>query len=299
MNYSVSLTRGLVFVMMVMVPMIGFAASTQADIKARYAEGGQVKVLIVPGHDDTFSGAKFKTIKESEINLLLAKKISEALGKDLQISVTVSRDSKGYLPALYTYFQTKTRSINAFIKSHALAMKQEIAKGSVVVPKQVPHANAPVIPMYRLYATNKWATEEGYDIVIHVHFNDEGNRPKDVVGLYRGYSVYVPDSQLPGWEDSRVLGNSIGKNLSKHFKVSTLSYESSRANKYGVIPDLRLIALGSNKTAAMPRVLVEYAYLYESSLSESRIDKTTDRMMTATVSGIYDFLGKNIHESSK
>lgn len=266
------------------------AVFEEGSLQDRYAKGDTIKVLIVPGHDDSFPGAKYKDIREADLNLSLANQIAKHFKDDKQIEVTVAREKNDYISSLRTYFDTQTVQVNEFIKSHADAMKKAIATGSVVVPKQVPHGNAARIPLYRLYAINKWSTEQKFDLVVHVHFNDEGRVSSSKSGKYSGYSVYVPDSNLLGAPISKELGTAIGKRLKRDFKRSDMSYEKSHSDKYGVIPDLKLIALGANRTSALPRVLIEYGYIYESSLGAKKFKKTSDVMAAATVYGIQDFL---------
>ena len=137
---------------------------------------------------------------------------------------------------------------------------------------------------------NKWATEQQYDLIIHIHFNDEGSRRLYMPGKFAGYAVYVPDSNLLGAPVSKDLGEAIAKHLKRDFSPSNMSYEQNRSDKYGVVSDMKLIALGANKTVAIPRVLIEYSYIYESMVSPEKFPATSDVMAAATDYGIHDFL---------
>jgi hypothetical protein len=275
----------------VVVPLVFvFADDQKPTPQEKYEEGKVIKVLIVPGHDDEFPGAKYRQLREADMTAAVARQLAGYLGEDPRFVVVVARDQDQYIPSLYNYFQEETEKINNFIKSHSLRMKKEIQAGTVIVPKQVPHGNAEKIPMYRLYAINKWATEQGFDIIVHLHFNDEGSRALFARGKFAGYAVYVPDSNLLGADISRDLGIAITKRLKRDFKPSNQPYEQARVTEDGVIPDMKLIALGANKTTAVPRVLIEYSYIYEPIVQPKQFPLTSDVMAAATVYGIQDFL---------
>lgn len=89
---------------------------------------------------------------------------------------------------------------------------------------------------------------------------------------------------------SKKLGTAIAKRLKRDFDTSTMSYEKKHSDNYGVISDLKLIALGANKTIEIPRVLIEYAYIYEPLVSPKNFTLTSDVMAAATDYGIHDFL---------
>ncbi len=262
----------------------------EKTVSDRYLSGEVLKVLIVPGHDDEFPGAKFKKEREADMALSVAKQLANFLGQDPQLIVVVARNNEGYIPSLHDYFESQTQEVNDFIKNHSLEMKKEIASGKIVIPKQVPHGNASKIPLYRLYAINKWATEQSFDLIIHIHFNDEGSRSLTAPGKFSGYSVYVPDSNLLDAPVSKELGTAIAKHLKRDFDPSDMSYEHNRSDKYGVVSDIKLIALGANKTIAIPRVLIEYAYIYEPLVSPKNFPLTSDVMAAATEYGVHDFL---------
>jgi len=270
-----------------------FAITTpelKKTLSDRYMSGEILKVLIVPGHDDEFSGAKFRKEREADMTLSVAKQLANFLGQDPQLIVVVARDGGGYIPSLHNYFESQTLVVNEFIKSHSVQMKKDIASGNIIIPKQVPHGNASKIPLYRLYAINKWATEQDFDMVIHIHFNDEGSRYLTSPGKFSGYAVYVPDSNLLGAPASKELGTAIAKHLKRDFNLSNMSYEHNRSDEHGVVSDIKLIALGANKTIAIPRVLIEYSYIYEPIVSLKKFPLTSDIMAAATDYGIHDFL---------
>ena len=291
MNYRKNIYRLGLMIGLVFLGCRAYAQELEkASIQDRYKNGEKIHILVVPGHDNQFPGAKYKTNYEEDMNLALAEQVADYLRKDLQIEVVVTRNVNGYMSSLYEYFQTQTLKINDFIKSHSLAMKKEIKAGSIIVPKQVPHATASKVPMYRLYALNKWANENKYDLIIHVHFDDEGDRVRDVAGKFSGYSVYVPDSNLLQADISKSFGLAIAKRLNRDFNRSTQPYEHAHADSNGIIPDMKLIAMGANKTTAIPRVLIEYAYIYEPGVDPKHFPMTSDVMAAATAYGVEDFL---------
>lgn len=62
-----------------------------------------------------------------------------------------------------------------------------------------------------------------------------------------------------------------------------------KENADGVIKDIRLIALGANKTLSVPRVLVEYAFIYEPKVSPKNFTETSFIMAEQTVKGIREY----------
>lgn len=110
----------------------------------------------------------------------------------------------------------------------------------------------------RLYAINKWANENNVEIVFHIHFNDYRGRNLDQPGKYSGFSIYVPEYQLPNHQASSELAKSLKNQLEKYFAKSDLPAESSI-----LIEDQELIAVGSNASRDGISVLTEYGYIYE------------------------------------
>jgi N-acetylmuramoyl-L-alanine amidase len=277
------------------IPVLLFLVSCPTVFASQDAESKVVKILIVPGHDQDFPGAKYKNLREADMAVAVALQLEKFLAQDPNIKVTVSRNNEGYLPALLDYFANETLAVNKFIADHSLQMKKKLIQGTVTIPaKQVPHGNASKTSLYRLYAINKWATEQKYDLIIHIHFDDEGSRRVTTKGKYSGYSVYVPDSNLLGSEPSKDLGTTIALRLKRDFKKSTMPYEQKKADANGVISDMKLIALGANKTVAIPRVLIEYAYIYDPLVSPKNFPLSSDVMAAATDYGIHDFLREKI-----
>lgn len=271
-------------------PSISLAEDLNIPNALRYQAGETIKILIIPGHDKKYSGAYFNGVSEQAINLQLANKIKEELTKDPQLSVTVTRNDEGYIPEIQEYFDEEEREINRFIKHHKESTKKAISENEIDPGEQVPHADALPTVAYQLYGVNKWAEENDYDIIINIHFNDDtGHRP-GVVGDYYGFTVYVPDENLPNHDDAVIIGEAIGARMKQTFPTSTMPLEDAKDDENGVIPDFKLIALGSNRTLEIPSVLVEYSYIYEPQIRPEVFDLSAFVMARATTRGIYDYL---------
>lgn len=249
-----------------------------------------IKVLIVPGHDDDYSGAVYGDYSESYINLVLAEKIQQALTFDPTLDVTVARNRDGYIPELDKYFKDNKRQIEFFIKVHKRRTEKALDTGTIDPVGGVAHNDAPSIVAYRLYGINRWADEEGFDFVLHVHFNDEAGRRSDSPGKYSGYSIYVPSKELPNHVESLKLGDAVGARLKRSVYMSNLPVEKENASENGVIPDFKLIAVGSNGTLELPSILVEYSYIFEPTVSPKFLDLSTGIMAEATALGIREYV---------
>jgi peptidoglycan hydrolase-like protein with peptidoglycan-binding domain len=249
-----------------------------------------VKILIVPGHDDEHSGAVYGDYKEAYMNLVLASKIKETFTFDPLFDVTVARDWDGYTPELAEYFDENKRGIEFFIRTHKKKTERALLASDIDPAKGVTHNDAPALAAYRLYGINRWAGENEFDVVIHIHFNDEAGRKSGVPGKHSGYSIYIPSKELPNHVDSLELGKSIGARIMQSFPVSDLPLELGNSIGEGVIPDFKLIAVGANRTLDIPSVLVEYSYIYEPTVSPKFLDLTTTLMAQATSVGIREYI---------
>ncbi len=248
-----------------------------------------VKILIVPGHDDQHSGAVYGDFQEAYMNLVLARKIGEMFASDPLFDVTVARDWDGYIPELAKYFDENKRGIEFFIRTHKKKTERALDAGDIDPTTGVSHNDAPALAAYRLYGINRWAGEQDFDMVIHVHFNDEPGRKWNVPGEYSGYSIYIPSKELPNHTESRKLGDAVGARLKQSIYMSNLPNEKENSLESGVIPDFKLIAIGSNRTLEIPSILVEYSYIFEPSVSAQFLDLSTGLMAEATAIGIRDY----------
>lgn len=256
----------------------------------KYKSGQVINILIVPGHDDENSGAVYKTTREEDLTLALSKQISSSLKDDPQLSVTLTRDDMGYLPELQEYFEEEEEKINEFIDDQKEETEELIEDGDLVVGEEVSHNDAPNDVAFKLYAINKWADEQGYDLVLHVHFNDAFPRAVDSLGEYDGFAVYIPHESLLNSTSTRPFGESISKRLVKNIYPSNHELEEKFALLDGVVEDSKLIALGSNRTLSIPSILVEYSYIFEPNLYGEKSVILQNIFVNSTKNGLYEYL---------
>lgn len=260
------------------------------DPVQKYKEGKPVEILIVPGHDDKNPGAVFRGEREADMSLLLAEKLKKELSSDPQIFVTLTRDENGFTEPLKSYLENNKDEINSFIKNSKKETEKFLAENENSVLDGVIHNNAPAEVAYNLYGINKWVAERSFDLVIHIHFNDDTSHYGNNIGEFGGFAVYAPEKNLPNSEKTIPLAESIGSELKKTFFKSTLPSEKARADENGVVPDFKLISLGSNMTLKTPSILIEYSYIYEPNLSKDFFDLSSSVMARATARGIFNML---------
>lgn len=247
-----------------------------------------IRILIVPGHDDEVWGAQYGNIKEADMNLVLAKQIYAILKKDKRFEVYITRDSLGYTKTFADYFSSHQKDIKNFKENAKKEMKNNIASGIFVKKDGVPHVGVNESVAMNLYGFNKWAGENKIDAMIHVHFNDYPRNNKWEIGDYKGFAIYVPDSQMPNAKKSLPLAESLFKEIHKKYAISTYEEE-----KNGIIPDQKLIALGANNTLLenTRSVLIEYGYIYRFANSTMR-HKSYKTMSELTANGIKNYFFK-------
>ena len=252
--------------------IILFVAIFFAPARFLYAKGKvsapvkQIKLLIVPGHDNQVWGAQYGNIKEADMNLALATRISNILKKDKRFEVHITRNSAGYTKEFTDYFANNQDAISAFKENAKTQMKTNITNGNFVQKVNPPHRGVSEDVAIKLYSINKWADENEMDAVIHIHFNDYPRPNKWTLGKYKGFTIYEPEGQMVNSVESQKLAGKIFTQL--HKKYSTSTYEKELG---GLIPDQSLIALGSNGTliASVRSVLIEYGYIYEKKFRKS------------------------------
>lgn len=275
---------------MIVAPSVVSAQVPAFDPIEKYANGGIVEVLVVPGHDEENPGAVFRGQKEADMNLILGKKIAAELSGDEQLFVTITRDETGYYPPLQKYLDENEKEISEFIKDRKRATERFLERNDIVVESGVTHNNAPTDVALGLYGINKWAAEESFDLIIHIHFNDDTSHFGNNMGEYGGYTIYIPDEHLLNADRAKPLAQSIGREMRKTFFRSNLPIEAERSDEFGLVPDFKLIALGSNRTLETPSILVEYSYIYEPHVSAEFLDLSTDVMARATARGVFNML---------
>ena len=237
-------------------------SSTPELLHTKYAQaqagGGKVKILIVPGHDNEASGTEFGGLREADATLALGKELHKLLTQVPSFEVALSRDGNGYVPALAAYFKEHREEIQAYRTKQTKQMKTHLASGAVQSKIIVGHNFAPSEVALRLWGINKWANENTYDLIIHVHFNDVPRAARSKPGMYSGFALYVPERQYSNAKGSRSVAEAIRERLTAFYPTSDLPGESG-----GITEDQELIAVGSNNSVDAAAVLIEYAYIYE------------------------------------
>lgn len=249
-----------------------------------------VKILLVPGHDNVNFGARYGNTKEADMNLRVATQIFDILKQDKRFDVYITRDDKDYTKEFADFLEQKN-GILAFELNAKDQFQNKINKGGFVLKQNTPHHAVSEDIALRLYGFNKWANENKMDAMIHVHFNDYPRKTKWTIGRYKGFTIYVPDSQFLNAKKSAGLAENIFAQLHKKYITSTWKPESA-----GIVPDQKLIAVGANNTleSSVRSVLVEYGYIYEKKFQtkSSRLQAYKD-MAILTVNGINNyFFGK-------
>jgi N-acetylmuramoyl-L-alanine amidase len=281
-----SLSVLFVFSAFLFVPFLQAKAAVTTSL-GHSPTGEAIKVLLVPGHDNDVWGTQYGDIKEADMTLALATRIYNILKKDKRFDVHVTRDSQGYTKEFADYFSLQRDQILAFKENAKKEMKDKITNGDFIERENVVHNTVTENISVILYGINKWANENKMDMILHIHFNDYPREWKWTIGKYKGFVVYMPDEQMANWMESGKLAAYIYVQLAKKYISSTYEKELG-----GLVPDQKLIALGSNGTLAssVRSVLVEYGYIYEKRFrtNSARLQSYKD-MSTLTVQGIQNY----------
>ena len=265
--------------------------SKKKSTKSRYISDGEIRVLIVPGHQPEDGGTAFDGVYERDIVVDIAGALAELLAQDSHYEVMVARGKDTWNPVLQAYFDTRAADIKAFEQSQELLMESYLASGSILPQADhVYHNSASPSARLQLYGINKWASENTYDITLHLHLNDYARRRTGRVGTYDGFRIYVPERQYSNAEASIAIAEAIAARLNAYHATSTLPQEDA-----GVVEDQELIAIGTNNTADSAALLIEYGYIYEPQFQESSVlpVAVTDYAY-ATYLGLQDFFGDPI-----
>ena len=260
------------------------------NILDRYAAGGPLKILVVPGHSDLYPGAVYGKIREADMTRQLGAKIVAELSKDPRLSATLLRDENGYKPEFLNYYLTKTAEVDDFMNSHIKSTQKAVESGEIKVSSQAAHNPVPDDIVNKLYAISKWAGEQGYDMVLNLHFNDNWPRALSARGPYAGYSVYVPETGLSNAVEGQALGRAIAARLENSIDKSDLPGEMRETDATGVIESFKLIAIGAYNTLDIPSVVVEHSYIYEPWLDPQFFPLATNVLARAVSSGVEDYI---------
>lgn len=219
----------------------------------------KVHVLIIPGHQPDTGGTDFGGVYERDVVVDIADALAMLFSQNSHYDVMVARTKEAWNPILQSYFDTHAAAIETFRQFQTTQMESHLADGSILpAAEQVYHHSTPTQAALQLYGINKWASDNNYDITLHLHLNDYAGRRLNRVGTYDGFTIYVPDHQYSNAEASKAVGEAIAIRLNAYHATSTLPKED-----VGIVPDQQLIAIGSNNSASNATLLIEYGYIYE------------------------------------
>jgi N-acetylmuramoyl-L-alanine amidase len=247
---------------------------------------GKIKILIMPGHEPQSGGTGFRGYFERDIAVDIAQDLAVYLEKNPHFQIIVARDQKGWNPTLASYFNQHASDILAYKDAQTALMNKYLATGQIQSPSmQIEHHDANSQTALELYGINKWSSENGVAITLHLHLNDYPGRPRGGEGTYNGFAVYVPDYQFSNASVSKAVGEAIASRLAAYHATSTLPQESA-----GVIEDQQLIAIGSNNSASNAAALIEYGYIYEKQFQNAATRSLAEQDYAyATYLGLQDF----------
>ena len=252
-------------------------------------EHKKIKVLIVPGHDSDSPGAEFLGVGEADLTLMTAEFLFELLRNDSRFEVFLTRNKNGYQKEFSSYFQEKKNEIIAFRDSFKNFMNLAFDVGVLKRERGVVHNSVYQDMSVKLYGINKWLNENDVDLVLHLHFNDypgHGSGP----GEYSGFSIYVPEKQLPNSQASLEIAQAVLEKMKKYFAVSDYLQEAG-----GIIEDQNLIALGANGSLDTPALLIEYGYIYEPQfLSDSLRPLILRELALQTYAGVNQYFNRKV-----
>ena len=279
---------------------IFFVASTNVeDLRVKYsiAKNGDdpIRILIVPGHDNSSVGAQFRKVKESDLTVELAGYLAALFSKEKEFETIPVRTRAGYAPQFASYFSEERAAIKSFAKTYRAYTQTVINAGLVTSHEGVAHNDASEEGAIKLYGVNKWANENQIDFVLHIHFNDHGGRPRNRVGKYSGFSIYIPERQYSNAGPSAVIAKSVLNRLITYAAPSDMPQESA-----GIIEDQGLIAVGSNNSLNPASILIEYDYIYEPQFQNSETRYAIlNELAFQTYLGIKDFFAGGVLDTPK
>ena len=226
------------------------------------------------------------------MNAELGQELFEFFQKDGKFETYATRVKNGdYSQWFSDYFESNKEEIRNFRENSKKQMSQAVERGMPANNNQVEHNSAADDDSLKLYAVNKWANENNVEVVFHIHFNDYPGRNLNRPGKYSGFSIYVPEYQLPNNRSSSELAKSLKNQLEKYSAKSNLPAESSI-----LIEDQELIAIGSNASRDGISVLTEYGYIYEPQFANKETRSVALKEAAyQTYLGIKKFLTKTLY----
>jgi len=228
----------------------------------------RLNILLVPGHTKESPGAVYHGTQEAELTVELAYYLKEFLQTNPRFHVSMLRAKNGENENWFSrYLEEREEEIKQFQTQSRVLMKYAVIKDDVTqTHSPIAHTSAADNTAFELYAVNKWANEHGIDIVLHIHFNDYPRKQNYLPGKYSGFSIYIPEKQLPNARVSKTFGESLKHVLEQSFASSDYPKEAGT-----VIETQELIAVGSNASRNGVSLLVEYGYIYEPQFHVNKI----------------------------
>ncbi|MBI4134880.1 MAG: N-acetylmuramoyl-L-alanine amidase [Candidatus Sungbacteria bacterium] len=263
--------------------LMPFETVSAESLRERYADK-ELRILLVPGHDNSDYGTEFKGVREADLTREVVGYLSGFLESDehFQVFTTRDGDTGEYTPFFASYFQSEEKEVVSFREQLRTFIAEALERGQFVMRNGVLHNSAPPRVAHKLYAMNKWANENKIDAVLHIHFNDYAGRPSGKVGKYSGFTIYIPDEQFSNARASLVLAESVFRQIKKYVPVSDLTGES-----HGLTPDQELIAIGANGSLDGASLLLEYGYIYEPQFTKPGVRESIMRELAyQTYAGI-------------
>lgn len=258
---------------------------TPETLTAKQTAQVPINILVVPGHDDVSWGAEFLKVREADLTLELGDLVRDYFATDPRFTVTITREGGSYTEEFATYFETYSSLIWEFRDYVRSVFASAVARGDVVPKTENFHGFAASEIAQRLYGINMWANDHRVDAVLHIHFNDYPRARRGSAGKYKGFAIYIPESQLPNARASRALAESVKERLNTVLTVS--DYPQERA---GVVEDQELIAIGAYGSLYPASLLIEYGYIYEPYFTDPELRAQLFPSLAAlTYRGLVDF----------
>lgn len=255
-----------------------------------YKTDKNIKILIVPGHNDDSWGAEFDGVKEVDLNRELANNLYSLLKQEKGLTIAITDQGDGYTTTFEKFFKKYEDDIEDFIEDSKDSFKEKVEEGDINFEETDFHNKAPEDVAFRLYGINMWADKNDFDLVIHVHFNDYPGRYRDKSPKYNGFAIYIPEKQFVNSKDSREFAEKVFERMSKYFPVSNLKQESA-----GIVENQELIAIGSNETLKAASMLIEYGYIYEPQFTNPDIRSSAIKdLAMQTYLGVKDYFGEDV-----
>lgn len=258
---------------------------TPEGLLEKHRSDEPLKVLIVPGHDADSWGADYRGIREADLTVEIGKELRALFAADPAFEVSITRENGMFTQEFASYFEEERSLIGEF-RDYVRTVFRDALRRKMVVPKTDNyHGVASGADAQKLYGVNKWANENDVDVVLHLHFNDYARRRLDQPGRYSGFSIYVPESQLPNARASRAVAEAVAAAL------KTAAAPSNYPQERGVIvEDQELIAVGSNASLDAAALVIEYGYIYEPQfIDTARRHSTMRELALRTYEGVRDF----------